>query len=123
MDSSAARGRAASDVRGPLAGLAVFWRGIALCLSGDGYRTYLLGLVGVTALVGTGLNVLMGLAGQISIGHVGFFAIGGYVTAILTKDLGMSFWPALAAAGALAAWWGARSRCPPCACRGPISRW
>ena len=70
-------------MRGPLAGLAVLLGGIALCLSGDGYQTYLLGLVGVTALVGTGLNVLMGLAGQVSIGHVGFFAIGGYVTALL----------------------------------------
>lgn len=31
-----------------------------------------------------GLGVLMGYAGQISIGHAGFFAIGGYVAAALT---------------------------------------
>ena len=51
----------------------------------------------------TGLNVLMGLTGQTSIGHVGFFAIGAYTTAILTKSAGVGFWPALVAAGVLAA--------------------
>jgi len=35
-------------------------------------------------LVIIGLGVLMGYAGQISIGHAGFFAIGGYVSAALT---------------------------------------
>ena len=36
------------------------------------------------ALVVIGLSVLMGYAGQISIGHAGFFAIGGYLSAALT---------------------------------------
>ena len=31
-----------------------------------------------------GLCVVMGYAGQISIGHAGFFAIGGYLSAALT---------------------------------------
>ncbi len=35
-------------------------------------------------LVIVGLSVLMGYAGQISIGHAGFFAIGGYLSASLT---------------------------------------
>ncbi|RUM37472.1 MAG: branched-chain amino acid ABC transporter permease [Desulfobulbus sp.] len=35
-------------------------------------------------LVVIGLSVLMGYAGQISIGHAGFFAIGGYLSAALT---------------------------------------
>ncbi len=90
-------------MRGPLIGSGVLLGAVALCLAGDGYQTYLLGLVGVTALVATGLNVLMGLTGQTSIGHVGFFAIGAYTTAILTKDAGASFWLALVAAGVGAA--------------------
>jgi len=36
------------------------------------------------ALVITGLCLLMGYAGQISLGHAGFFAIGGYIPAALT---------------------------------------
>jgi branched-chain amino acid transport system permease protein len=35
-------------------------------------------------LVIIGLCVLMGYAGQISIGHAGFFALGGYISAFLT---------------------------------------
>src|ERR1700741_1539739 len=103
MGSSAAQALAACDVRAPLVGTGALVVAVALCLMGDGYQTYLLGLVGVTALVGTGLNVLMGLTGQTSIGHVGFFAIGAYTTAILTKSAGVGFWPALVAAGGVGA--------------------
>ncbi len=40
-------------------------------------------------LVILGLTVLMGYAGQISLGHAAFFAMGGYTTAVLTTyDLG-----------------------------------
>jgi branched-chain amino acid transport system permease protein len=36
-----------------------------------------------------GLSLLLGYAGQISLGHAGFFAIGGYTSAVLTTlDLG-----------------------------------
>ncbi|MBI5068116.1 MAG: branched-chain amino acid ABC transporter permease [Deltaproteobacteria bacterium] len=36
------------------------------------------------ALVAVGLSLLMGYAGQISLGHAGFFAVGGYGSALLT---------------------------------------
>jgi branched-chain amino acid transport system permease protein len=36
------------------------------------------------SLVVIGLSLLMGFAGQISLGHAGFFAIGGYTSAVLT---------------------------------------
>jgi len=39
-----------------------------------------------------GLAVLMGYAGQISIGHAAFFAIGGYTTAVLTSR-NIAEWP------------------------------
>src|SRR5215831_10976626 len=119
MGCSDARPRAASNVRGPAIGAAVLIAAVLLCLTGDGYRTYLLGLVGVTALVGTGLNVLMGLTGQTSIGHVGFFAIGAYTTAILTKDAGASFWLALPMAGVLAAVVGGALALPALRLSGP----
>ena len=40
--------------------------------------------IALTAIVGIGLNVLIGLTGQVSFGHVGFYAIGAYAVAILT---------------------------------------
>ncbi|MCE5249510.1 branched-chain amino acid ABC transporter permease [bacterium] len=52
------------------------------------HNQYLLSILvfaGIYAIVAIGLSMLMGYAGQISLGHAGFFAIGGYSSAILTK--------------------------------------
>jgi len=49
----------------------------------DGYQIFVIALVGLTAIVGIGLNVLLGLTGQVSLGHVAFYAIGAYTVAIL----------------------------------------
>ncbi|UFJ42200.1 branched-chain amino acid ABC transporter ATP-binding protein/permease [Brevibacillus humidisoli] len=38
-----------------------------------------------TYIVVVGLNLLVGLSGQLSLGHAGFFAIGAYVTALCTQ--------------------------------------
>src|SRR5512147_2440489 len=58
------------------------------------------------SLLAIGLCMLIGYAGQISIGHAGFFAIGGYISAFLTTyDLsphkGKAFVAALSKIGAL----------------------
>lgn len=46
-------------------------------------------MTGYYTLVAIGLSLLMGYAGQISLGHAAFFAIGGYTSAFLTTlDLG-----------------------------------
>ncbi len=50
--------------------------------------------VGIAAIVCIGLNLLIGYAGQISLGHAGFFGIGAYASAILTTTHG---WPPLLA--------------------------
>jgi branched-chain amino acid transport system permease protein len=59
-------------------------------------------MIGIAIISVHGLNILTGYCGQISIGHVGFMAVGAYVSAILTAKLGWSFWTALPCA-ALAA--------------------
>lgn len=45
---------------------------------------------GIAAIVCVGLNLLIGYAGQISLGHAAFFGIGAYCSAILSGDYG---WP------------------------------
>ena len=55
---------------------------VAACLFGNGYQVFLIAIVCLTTIVGVGLNVLLGLTGQVSLGHVGFYAIGAYATAI-----------------------------------------
>jgi branched-chain amino acid transport system permease protein len=49
-------------------------------------------LVLIFALAATGLNLLMGFAGQVSLGHAGFLGIGGYAVAIGPTYLGLSPW-------------------------------
>ncbi|GBD08569.1 Sulfate/thiosulfate import ATP-binding protein CysA [Candidatus Thermoflexus japonica] len=74
---------------------------IALALFLPDYYLYILALAGIWAIAAIGLNVLTGIAGQISIGHAGFMAIGAYAVALLSLRLGAPFWLALPAAGLL----------------------
>jgi branched-chain amino acid transport system permease protein len=49
-------------------------------------------LVWVSAFAAIGLNVLMGKAGQISLGHAAFFGVGAYSAAIGPAHLGLPSW-------------------------------
>jgi len=59
-------------------------------------------MMGIAVISVHGLNILTGYCGQISIGHAGFMAVGGYTSAVLCAKLGFPFWVALPC-GALAA--------------------
>ncbi len=43
-------------------------------------------LAGLTAISALGLNLIYGFNGQFSLGHIGFYAIGAYGSALITKD-------------------------------------
>ena len=66
------------------------------------YVVFVLDLVVVNCLVAIGLNLLTGYAGQISIGHAAFLAIGAYTSAILTTTYKLPFEIAFITAGLLA---------------------
>ena len=70
----------------PLFGAAGLVVVIQLVLSGAGYAYFMtqITMAAYYALVVIGLCLLMGYAGQASLGHAGFFAIGGYTSAVLT---------------------------------------
>ena len=51
--------------------------------------------IGISAILTLGLCLLMGYAGQISLGHAAFFGIGAYTSGILTVKLGVSPWLAM----------------------------
>ena len=62
---------------------------LATQLTGTAYLLTQLTMTAYATLVVVGLSLLMGYAGQISLGHAGFFALGGYTSAALTTwDLG-----------------------------------
>ena len=59
--------------------------------------------IGILTIVVVGLNLLMGYAGQISLGHGAFYGLGAYGSAILTTRLGWSPWLAVPAAAGITA--------------------
>lgn len=59
------------------------------------YYQQLLTFIGINTLLALGLNMLMGYAGQISLGHAAFYGLGAYSTAILTVHYHWSPWLAL----------------------------
>ncbi len=62
--------------------------------------SFVLALVALGVIVGAGLNILYGLSGQISLGHIRFYAIGAYTVGILSlKGIGLRL--SLPAAGAI----------------------
>lgn len=56
-------------------------------------------LVWVSAFAAIGLNVLMGKAGQVSLGHAAFFGIGAYSAAIGPAHFGLPSWASLVTGG------------------------
>lgn len=86
-----------------LGGLAV----VGLPLVGSDYLLQVATIVAVFAILSLSLTLLAGTAGQVSLGQAGLFAIGAYTSALLTKEVGWSFWLALPAAGLMAALVGA----------------
>ncbi len=63
-------------------------------------------LVMIYVMLGLGLNIVVGFAGLLDLGFVGFYATGAYTFAMLYHWAGWSFWEALPLAGAISAFFG-----------------
>lgn len=70
---------------------------------GDKYYLSILAFMGTRFMMALGLSLLVGQAGQISLGQAAFVGMGAYGSAILTTRLGFNPWLAMALAAILAA--------------------
>jgi ABC-type branched-subunit amino acid transport system ATPase component/ABC-type branched-subunit amino acid transport system permease subunit len=102
-----------------IAYLAVFAAAIAFTATANSYYVFIMGTLALTLIAGVGLNVLLGLTGQVSFGHVGFYAIGAYVVAVLTVTAKWSFWAAFPVAAVVAGLTGALLALPAVRVKGP----
>ena len=75
---------------------------LLLPLVTDRYVQYVLNLVLVYVIVGIGLNLLLGYAGQFAFAHAALMGIGAYTAALLMYRFQVSFWIALPTAGIVA---------------------
>jgi branched-chain amino acid transport system permease protein len=86
-----------------LAGLAlIIVAALVTLLFGSRLAVYNMTIVAIYATVVMALNLLLGLAGQVSFAQTSFMSIGGYGSAILTTRLGLDPWLAMALSAALA---------------------
>ena len=60
----------------------------------------------IYVMLGLGLNIVVGYAGLLDLGFVGFYAVGAYTYALLYHWAGWSFWEALPLTGAMSALFG-----------------
>ena len=88
---------------------------LAMPLVADRYVLSVLILIFYFAYVGQAWNLMMGYAGQLSLGHALYIGLGGYVAALLWLKLGVGPWlgvfaavAAASAAGAAIGWLGFR---------------
>lgn len=90
-----------------IAALAVFALLVVLPFGLGHYGNYILAIIMIYAMVALSLNVLIGMGGQISIGHAGFWALGAYASALAVVKLGLPFLISILIGGAIAALFGA----------------
>lgn len=64
----------------------------------DAYIITILTLMGIWSVVALGLNVITGMAGQFNLGVGVYMGAGAYAAAMLTTELGLGFWQAIAPA-------------------------
>jgi branched-chain amino acid transport system permease protein len=83
------------------------------------YYLRVLFMIGVYYLCAAGMNVLVGYAGQKSLGQAGLFAAGAYTAALLTTSFDLDPWVALVAAAVVAGVCGVLIAWPSLRVRGP----
>lgn len=69
----------------------------------NNYQLFILTLIGLYTMLTVGLSLVMGYAGQVSLGHATFFGLGAYATALLSANAGLPAWAALIVAVGLTA--------------------
>lgn len=79
---------------------------LSLPLFLNNYYIDVLTLAALYALLAAGLNVTVGAAGLLDLGYAAFYGIGGYLYALLSTGIGLSFWLGLPLGGAVAAAFG-----------------
>jgi branched-chain amino acid transport system permease protein len=70
---------------------------------GGSYYLSILAFMGTRFMMAMGLSLLVGQAGQISLGQAAFVGIGAYGSAILTTRVGLNPWAAMLVAAVLSA--------------------
>nr|WP_029003273.1 branched-chain amino acid ABC transporter ATP-binding protein/permease [Azorhizobium doebereinerae] len=89
-------------------------------VSGSPFVVHVFVTICVFAALSTAWNIVGGYAGQLSLGHMVFYGIGGYTTALLIQHFSLSPWLGMCVGAALAALVGVGIGYPCFRLRGPF---
>ena len=96
--------------KGLLSGISGFVAFVALfflpMLTTNDYQMHLIDLICLNIILAVGLNIVKGFTGQVTVGHIGLYAVGAYASAILSLNFDLPFWAALPCATAITAFVG-----------------
>jgi branched-chain amino acid transport system permease protein len=67
------------------------------------YQMHLADIICLNIILCVGLNIVKGFTGQITVGHIGLYAVGAYASALLSLNFDFPFWLALPCATAITA--------------------
>ena len=113
-------------VPGHLLAGALFALQLCAPLALDRYWVDVLNSIGLYAILGLSLNIILGYAGMFHMGHAAFYAIGAYTTAILNTSYGVPvLWRSAAWPRPCSPWrWpGRSSTCAATTCSSSPSAW
>lgn len=82
--------------------LAVLAGMIAMPLLSSIYQTNIMISALLYVMLALGLNIVVGLAGQLVLGYVAFYAVGAYTYGLLYQYFGLGFWACLPLGGVMA---------------------
>ncbi len=76
---------------------------VALPMVSSLYQVTIFSLALIYVMLALGLNIVVGIAGQLVLGYSAFYAVGAYTYALLNMYYGLSFWVCLPLGGMFAA--------------------
>jgi branched-chain amino acid transport system permease protein len=85
----------------------------------DIYQSHLASLICINIIVAAGLNIVKGYCGQVTVGHVGLYAVGSYTAGCMFMYLGSDLWLTLPAAIIVTAFFGVIMGVPSLRLEGP----
>jgi branched-chain amino acid transport system permease protein len=85
----------------------------------DIYQSHLASLICINIIVAAGLNIVKGYCGQVTVGHVGLYAVGSYTAGCMFLYLGSELWLTLPAAIIVTALFGVVMGVPSLRLEGP----
>ena len=85
----------------------------------DIYQSHLATLICINIIVAAGLNIVKGYCGQVTVGHVGLYAVGSYTAGCMFLYLGTGLWLTLPSAIIVTALFGVVMGVPSLRLEGP----